>query len=80
MKRTQVYLLPKTHKRLTRLAKVRKTAMAQVLREILEKELPKYEAQIEGGASVLRDVAGLEMDLPADVAGRHDKYLYDKER
>lgn len=84
MRRTQIYLPERLHRRLKQAATRRKCSMAKLLRESVERDygiLPK-----EGNAWVLLEMIAnakrlanehpVPKKVPADLAENHDYYLY----
>lgn len=84
MIRTQIYLPQDIHAKLSRLAQRRKEPMAELVREYIEKGLTRDEADIQGNAQGLLELAKLAHEIannnlgppsPPDLAQNHDKYL-----
>lgn len=77
MIRTQIYLDPKTHKRLLNLAKTKKTSMAQIVRESVEEKIEKEEKKDTSGIEVMLRLANIRAKGgPKDLSTNIDHYLY----
>jgi predicted transcriptional regulator len=72
MVRTQIYLPKETHERLRSLARVRRHAMAKIIRELVEQKIQKPVME-NSTFDVLYKNAAVG---PKNLAERHDQYLY----
>ena len=73
MQRTQIYLDAELASSLDRMAELRRTSRAEIIREAARRFV---RSEQEGYGSIL-DLAGRGHGGPGDVSERHDDYLVD---
>ena len=66
------------HRRAHAAARKRKVSLGTLVRESLDAALESWESP-RGGDPLLADGAVYKGDAPRDLAGRHDRHLYDDE-
>ena len=80
MVRTQVYLTDKQKTTIELLAKRRRTAEAELIRDLIDAGLQQAQAEDAAPASALLELVqlGKQLDMrgPADLSARHDNELY----
>ena len=76
MIRTQIYIAKENHDRLIRVARIRKEAVAKLIRDFIEAGLEKNPGD-HSGKQALNEVAKLKLKGgPKDLSKNLDHYLY----
>lgn len=75
-KRTQVYMAPQTYRLLERLAGRRRTSVAALVREVLDRYLSAQGREQLHDEDSLWGLLGITEGHQRDGAARHDDYLF----